>query len=1579
MKKHLLSLMVLCMAWVLATPAKAAITKQYGWFESAAVEWEAVSGATDYNVYVKPAGGTYTKIDKELVRKYADFYRADALGLSAGTYQMKVVPVNGSGEMTGSAMETGNLTVTAHDRSGFAHVGMSGGIGAYKNDGTLKDGARVIYVTAKTAKTVKCNVMTDADTEYTGLQAILAAFEKGKETRPLAIRIIGTVKKADMDSFGSSAEGIQVKGKNGSIDMNITIEGVGFDATTHGFGFLVRSSKSVEFRNFANMICMDDCLSLDTDNHNVWIHNMDFFYGGTGGDSDQAKGDGTVDIKGKSSHVTVSYNHFYDSGKCSLGGMKSETTDCWMTYHHNWFDHSDSRHPRIRTAFYHCYNNYYDGNSKYGVGVTCGGSSFVEANYFRNVKYPMLISKQGTDAEGDGTFSGENGGVNKAFNNVIINPRKIQYFDGSQTDGVWDAVLVENRADAVTATAFTGGTSYNSAADQAARTTYIENKMDAPEDIPAIVRGELGAGRMEHGDFTWKFNNSLQDENYDVISDLKSTLVNYESTVQSFADGTAISDRTPATSIVNGGDGKNIDQETNDAYVPTWAGGSGGTVVASGKQVIGENDDWFWFNADNQAKVNTYMTDGVEDGPSTIMTNGTFNPTRTITNSKTGSCSDYIGSILLAASGYLTMYYASGISTIAFYVSGNGSQKWVVESSTNGTSWTSVSTVEGKTGGHPAVVASFEENGIKYVRITNKATGGRDVQGVKVYTPTGASDLEAINTSFNLNIGGTHTIAKNVDYTTTGTGAITYQSNATKVATVDNNGVITAVGEGTATITLTQAADDTHNSGVLKFTVTVSDSRQASKLALTSDAEVTIQKGNTSNITVENAAGALSYSSDAPSIATVENGVITAVGFGTTTITVSDAGNDTYKPGKVTVKVNVPDSRTASILAVETEDITVNRGETKQINVTAHTGTVTYRSADETIATVDENGVVTGLLAGETSIVVSDPGNESILPGTVSVDVTVNDNRAESQLEITSGTNVEIDMAVSTTSDITTSNAAGALTYESSDVTIASVSDAGVITGKKAGTVKITVSDAGNDDFKPGTKTITVTVIAIPALDPVTWNVNNSGTLKSGTSISNGGTAIFISTDGTESELSYIGGSSCKIETKNSISTFKMGGSTQYAKNSDNVNVLSTRYFILPALTGSGTLSVNYASTNQSDLKVATSMEKDAAALTTITKTSNSVHLTDLSNTVLYISASSKAYLNGITWTPDAADTRAASELTITSSEDVSIEAGQTSEITYEKNAGAVTFESANPAIATVSAAGVITGVANGTTTITVKDAGNTEYKATTKTVSVTVTGGTDPQPGDQTAAKVWDFTQPLSSADLANLEADYEIVPKSDTDATPSEGATTNKNWYKVITTIGDDANVARYGNGKELAGKSAFATLSANGQALELTNGLSFAVNGSTLSAKKVRIDAGYRFSLNGSKMQIKIPGLKAGDIIYIDYASAKSTEERTLTVTNGIGENLSSSTDREIAKITVTADGDVTIQQSAGMYYYRIFVNPAEVPTIPETPTGINGISADEQAEYGVIYDLMGRRINAPQKGQIYIKDGKKYIKK
>ena len=738
MKKCLLGLMAILFT-VSSNAAVPTFIKEFaGWFESAYVMWDKTEGY-DYEVYIAPAStDSWTKLDNELVREYPTYGRADALGLKAGSYQFKVVAKAGGAEQ-GSGV-TDAFEVKAHDRSGFAHVGMTDGIGAYKNDGTLKDNAKVLYVYANNAKTVTCDVITSnkgVTTTGVGLQSIITLYQKGYDTTPLAIRIIGTIKKDDMDRLDSSEEGLQVKGKNDYSTMPITIEGVGNDAAISGFGILCRNASSVEFRNFAVMLCMDDCLSLDTSNSNIWVHNMDFFYGNTGGDADQAKGDGTVDVKGKSKNITVSYNHFYDSGKCSLGGMKGETTDCWMTYHHNWFDHSDSRHPRIRTAFYHVYNNYFDGVSKYGVGVTSGGSSFVEANYFRNCKYPMLISKQGTDAEGDGTFSGEDGGVIKAFNNKIDNPRKLQYYKDGQTDGAWDAVLVTDRSATVAATAFTGGTEYNNAADEKARTTYVENLMDDPADVKAIVKGFFGAGRMQHGDFKWSFKNAAQDENYGVITELKTALQNYKSTLVGFFGGVTINNGG-ATETVDGGDGKGISEEENDSYLPSWAGGGGsggGETTTTGKYVIGTNDNYFWFNEDNTTQYAAYIADG------TFTTNGTADPTFVVKNSGGTSCSDYIGSVRLAQNQYFTVYYAEGICTANFYVSGNGSQKWKLETSVDGTTWTAVgSIIEGKAAAHPACNISTDGS-TKYVRITNTTSGNRDLQGVKIATPDNGTGI----------------------------------------------------------------------------------------------------------------------------------------------------------------------------------------------------------------------------------------------------------------------------------------------------------------------------------------------------------------------------------------------------------------------------------------------------------------------------------------------------------------------------------------------------------------------------------------------------------------------------------------------------------------------------------------------------------------------------------------------------------------------------------------------------------------------------------------------------------------------
>lgn len=467
------------------------ITEAKGWQESAYLKWAPFEGASSYNVYVDDK-----KIDAQLVRQYASYYRADVLGLKAGTYSVKVVPVNAEGAEITGANTASNLVVKSYNREGFAHFKYAG-VGAYNNDGTLKAGAKVLYITAKTAKTVSTTVNTGKQETVTGLQSIIDAYSKGKDKTPIAFRFIGKISLSDLDHISSSAEGLQVKGAT----MNMTFEGVGDDATVYGFGFLLREAESVEFRNFAIMRCLDDAMSLDTKNSHVWIHNMDLFYGKKGSAADQAKGDGTVDIKGDSKYVTVAYNRFWDNGKASMCGMKSETGENWITYHHNWFDHSDSRMARVRTMSVHMYNNYYQHCDVYGIGATSGSSVFMESNYFDAVKRPIMSSLQGTDAKGDGTFSGEKGGLIKAYGNVFANkPDNFSYIPYAENNTSFDAYEVSDPSEQVPASVKTlvGGTSYNNF-DTNSSLMYAY-AADKAEDVPSIVEGFYGAGRLNHGD-----------------------------------------------------------------------------------------------------------------------------------------------------------------------------------------------------------------------------------------------------------------------------------------------------------------------------------------------------------------------------------------------------------------------------------------------------------------------------------------------------------------------------------------------------------------------------------------------------------------------------------------------------------------------------------------------------------------------------------------------------------------------------------------------------------------------------------------------------------------------------------------------------------------------------------------------------------------------------------------------------------------------------------------------------------------------------------------------------------------------
>jgi pectate lyase len=524
------------------------INETDGWLESAYIKWQPVAGATSYNVYYTGGGATDKKIDTQLIRSYGTYFRADVLGLAAGNYTLKVAPVISGVE--GTATTSGSITVAAHDRTGFAFDG--GRVpGAYKADGTPKDGAIIIYITQNTKDNVSLNVTGATVNPCVGLQTILDGFKKGKDNRPLIVRVIGNITDP-----GYMLDGDIVIENNNNASGYITLEGVGSDAVANGWGIRLKGATNIEVRNIGAMNCNStagDDFGLQQDNDHIWLHNCDLFYGDAGSDADQIKGDGALDNKG-STYITFSYNHFWDNGKASLLGLsEGTTTGLYITYHHNWFDHSDSRHPRVRYYSAHVYNNYYDGNAKYGVGSTLGSSVFVEGNYFRNCKRPMMTSMQGTDVWDEanqknnagtiGTFSGEDGGTIKSYNNsfdyTTVSLRFVAYGDTNPLYNIagkisssidFDAYGATSRAEVVPATvkSFAGGNTYNNFDTDAA--LYIKNLII---DEPATAKTKVMqyAGRVTGGDLKFTFNNAVDDPAYLVNTTIKTAITNYTSTL----------------------------------------------------------------------------------------------------------------------------------------------------------------------------------------------------------------------------------------------------------------------------------------------------------------------------------------------------------------------------------------------------------------------------------------------------------------------------------------------------------------------------------------------------------------------------------------------------------------------------------------------------------------------------------------------------------------------------------------------------------------------------------------------------------------------------------------------------------------------------------------------------------------------------------------------------------------------------------------------------------------------------------------------------------------------------------------
>ena len=209
-----------------------------------------------------------------------------------------------------------------------------------------------------------------------------------------------TVPVSDSGAFLSALDqdGPQIIEVSGTIDLSgmnsvpsdTTIIGTDGAQITGG-GLNISGSDNVIVRNIAFSGWDDDAINVQEGSTNVWVDHNSFSSGY----------DGAVDVKRESDFVTVSWNHFSDHGKTMLlGHSDGHTEDAGhlrVSYHHNYFDGTDTRHPRVRFGNpVHVYNNYYRGN-EYGVASTMGAGVLVEGNYFEDVEDPTHTGYASSD------------------------------------------------------------------------------------------------------------------------------------------------------------------------------------------------------------------------------------------------------------------------------------------------------------------------------------------------------------------------------------------------------------------------------------------------------------------------------------------------------------------------------------------------------------------------------------------------------------------------------------------------------------------------------------------------------------------------------------------------------------------------------------------------------------------------------------------------------------------------------------------------------------------------------------------------------------------------------------------------------------------------------------------------------------------------------------------------------------------------------------------------------------------------------------------------------------------------------
>ena len=403
--------------------------------------------------------------------------------------------------------------------------------------------------------------------------------------------------------------------------------------------------------------------------------------------------------------------------------------------------------------------------------------------------------------------------------------------------------------------------------------------------------------------------------------------------------------------------------------------------------------------------------------------------------------------------------------------------------------------------------------------------------------------------TLSLEVGKTANLTANVSPDDATNKNVSWRSSDASVATVSSTGVVTAIKEGKANIFATTV--DGSFSDICVVTVNA-QSIPVTEVTL-DKTSITIDVGSTETLTAtikpsDATNKGLAWSSSKPSVATVENGVVTGVSAGTATVTVTTV--DGAKTATCTVTVpekqvpvtGISLNKSSGSIAVGSSDILT---ATIAPSNASNKG-VSWISDNSAVAIV-ANGVVTGVSAGTAKITATsaDGGYTASCEYTVTAPVPVTGvtlNKTSANIAIGS-----TETLVATVAPADASNKG--IAWSSSNTAVATVAN-GVVTGVSVGTAKITVTTA--DGNKTATCDVTVEAIAVTG---VTLN-------KTTAKITIGSTETLVATvapaDATNKNVSWSSSNSSVATVANGVVTGVSAGTATITVTTADGNKTAT-------------------------------------------------------------------------------------------------------------------------------------------------------------------------------------------------------------------------------------------------------------------------------------------------------------------------------------------------------------------------------------------------------------------------------------